>query len=246
MAEQALAGAVALVTGASRGIGAAVVSELASRGAHVFALTRGDGKRPQLKLEFRSSCSYVPCDLGSSTALMNLRDEIVRRWGRLDVLVGNAAVMGPRTPLAVLDKRDWLDVINVNVSANWRLIRTFDGLLRAAPHGRVVFMTSGAGSRPRMAPARGAYAISKAALDALARTYASETEGTNVRVMLCNPGPIRTSLRAQAAPDEDPSTLRTPAEVAPKIAAMCLPSWSESGRLYDYPTDRLLDFRGPA
>jgi NAD(P)-dependent dehydrogenase (short-subunit alcohol dehydrogenase family) len=245
MADQILRGAVALVTGASRGIGAAVVSELASRGAHVVALVRGKGEHAQLESE-TGSCTYVSCDMGSSTALMDLRDEIVRRWGRLDVLVGNAAVMGPRTPIAVLDKRDWLQVIDTNVSANWRLIRSFDGLLRAAPHGRVVFMTSGAGSRPRMAPARGAYAISKAALDALARTYASETEGTNLGVMLCNPGPIRTSLRAQAAPDENPSTLRTPADVAPKIVAMCLPSWRESGRLYDFPTDRVLDFRGPA
>jgi NAD(P)-dependent dehydrogenase (short-subunit alcohol dehydrogenase family) len=246
MPEQGLRGAVALVTGASRGIGAAIASELGRQGAHVIALARDQTKLRHLEQELGGSCTGVVCDLNSSAALAQLRGEVERRWGRLDVLVGNAAIMGPRTTLATLEDQDWANVFETNVAANWRLIRTFDHLLRAAPHGRAVFMTSGAGSRARMGAARGAYAISKAALDALVRTYASETDGSDLRVMLCNPGPIRTSLRAQAAPDEDPLSLRTPAEVAPKIAVMCLPSWRESGRLYDFPTDRLLDFKGPA
>ncbi len=245
MAEKALAGTVALVTGASRGIGTAIVSQLAERGAHVFALARDSEKLAQIQSELGGSCTCVPCDLGSPEALIDLRHEILRTWGRLDVVVGNAAIMGPRTALSALDEQAWCDVVNTNLTANWRLIRHFDSLLRAAPHGRALFLTSGAGSRARMAPQRGAYAISKAALDALARTYASETEGTNLRVMLCNPGPTRTGLRAQAAPEEDPMTLPTPAQVASKLIALCLPSWNESGRLYDYPQDRLLDFHGP-
>jgi NAD(P)-dependent dehydrogenase (short-subunit alcohol dehydrogenase family) len=246
MTEEVLRGAVALVTGASRGIGAAITSELANAGAHVIAIARDQTKLAQIEQDVGRSCTGVACDLSSADAIKDLRREIEQRWGRLDVLVGNAAIMGRRTTLANLDDQDWADVLDTNVTANWRLIRSFDPLLRAAPHGRAVFMTSGAGSRARMGAARGAYAISKAALDALVRTYASETDGSDIRVMLCNPGPIRTSLRAQAAPDEDPSTLRTPAEVAPKVAAMCMPSWHESGRLYDFPTDRLLEFQEPA
>jgi NAD(P)-dependent dehydrogenase (short-subunit alcohol dehydrogenase family) len=245
MTRQALENAVALVTGASRGIGAAIASELARQGAHVFALARDKASLARLEEQLGGFCTPVQADLCSPSAFVDLHRLISRRFGRLDVLVGNAAIMGRRTRLDDLEEQDWRDVMDTNVTANWRLIKTFNGLLQAAPQGRAVFMTSGAGSRARMGAARGAYAISKGALDALVRTYASESEGTNLRVMLCNPGPIRTSLRAQAAPGEDPMTLRTTADIAPKIVEMCLPSWSESGRLYDSPQDRLLDFHEP-
>jgi NAD(P)-dependent dehydrogenase (short-subunit alcohol dehydrogenase family) len=240
-----LENAVALVTGASRGIGAAIASELVRHGAHVFALARDKASLALLADQLGESCTPVPADLCSPSAFADLHQLVARRFGRLDVLVGNAAIMGRRTRLDDLEDQDWREVIDTNVTANWRLIRTFNGLLQSAPQGRAVFMTSGAGSRARMGAARGAYAISKSALNALVQTYASESEGTNLRVMLCNPGPIRTSLRAQAAPGEDPMTLNTTADIAPRIVEMCLPSWSESGRLYDYPQDRLLDFREP-
>ena len=245
MADQPLLGSVALVTGASRGIGAAIVAELVKQGAHVVAVARDHDKLAQLQKDLGPACTAVACDLGSPAQMSALRAQVETTFGRLDVLVGNAAIMGRRTFLAELDEQDWRDVIGTNVEANWRLIKNFDHLLRAAPHGRAVFMTSGAGSRARMAAGRGAYAISKTALDALIRSYASEVDETQMRVMLCNPGPIRTSLRAQAAPGEDPMILQTPADVAPKVVAMCLPKWNENGRLYDFPQDRLMDFQAP-
>ena len=246
MDSENLSGSVALVTGASRGIGAAIAAALAARGAHVVAVARDQAKLSQVQAEIGANCTAMACDLGSAEDVACLRQRIEETMGRLDILVGNAAIMGRRVPLAELAEEDWHSVIGTNVEANWRLIRNFDQLLRKAPHGRAVFMTSGAGSRARMAAGRGAYAISKTALDALIRTYASEVDGMAMRVMLCNPGPIRTSLRAQAAPDEDPMILLTPNDMAPKVAAMCLPSWTQNGRLYDFPQDRLLDFHAPA
>jgi NAD(P)-dependent dehydrogenase (short-subunit alcohol dehydrogenase family) len=174
-----------------------------------------------------------------------LADFVRSKWKRLDILVANAAIMGPRTMLGSLGDDDWCEVIDTNVTANWRLIRHFDALLREAEVGRAVFVTSGAGSRGKMAAGRGAYAISKAALDALARSYATETENSRVRVMLCNPGPLRTELRASIAPDEDPLSLKTPADFAPKVAQLCQPTWTQTGKVYDFPQDRVLEFRGP-
>ena len=134
----------------------------------------------------------------------------------------------------------------VNVTANWRLIRSLDPLLRLSDAGRVAFITSGAASRADLRAYWGPYAVSKAALDALARTYAAETLNTsNVRVMLINPGPLRTRMRATAMPGEDPLTLRTPEDLAPKIVEMCSPEWTETGKLYDFPSDRILSFKSP-
>ncbi len=137
-------------------------------------------------------------------------------------------------------------VRSVNVTANWRLVRALDPLLRQSEAGRVVFVTSGVASRADFRAYWGPYAASKAALDALARTYAAETATTSkVRVMLVNPGALRTRMRAAAMPGEDPLTLRTPDDVAPKIVALCSPGWGESGKLYDFPTDRVLSFSAP-
>ena len=134
----------------------------------------------------------------------------------------------------------------VNVTANWRLIRSLDPLLRLSGAGRVAFITSGAASRADLRAYWGPYAVSKAALDALARTYAAETLNTsNVRVTLINPGPLRTRMRATAMPGEDLSTLREPQDLAPKIVEICSPEWTETGKLYDFPTDRILSFRAP-
>ena len=134
----------------------------------------------------------------------------------------------------------------VNVTANWRLIRSLDPLLRQSEAGRAVFLSSGAGHRAEMRAYWGLYAATKAALDALGRTYAAETLNTsNIRVMLVNPGPLRTLMRAKAMPGEDPMTLRTPEELAPKIVEFCAPEWRRAGKLYDFPTDRLLSFRAP-
>ena len=244
---------IALVTGASRGIGRAVALALAAAGFHVVALARTQGALEELDDEIRAlrpaapaPTTLVPCDLRDYAAIDRLGEAIFKRWGRLDALVGNAGLLGPLSPLHHVDPKPWDDVLAVNVTANWRLIRALDPLLRASKAGRVVFISSGAGHRSEMRAYWGPYAISKAALDALARTYAAETVNTSdIRVMLVNPGPLRTRMRAAAMPGEDPLTLRAPEELAPKIVEICSPAWRETGRLYDFPTDRLLSFRGP-
>jgi NAD(P)-dependent dehydrogenase (short-subunit alcohol dehydrogenase family) len=241
-----LKGKVALVTGASRGIGRAIATELARQGAHVIAVARSAQALSGLVEEIGPACSPAPCQLDSRDDIEKLAQFVRAKWKRLDALVANAAIMGPRTTLGKLEDDEWRRVIDTNLTANWRLIRHFDELLRASEAGRAVFVTSGAGSRGKMAAGRGGYAISKAALDALARSYATETEDSRVRVMLCNPGPLRTELRASIAPDEDPLSLRTPADFAPKVVQMCLPQWTQTGKVYDFPQDRILEFRGPA
>jgi len=241
---------IALVTGASRGIGRAIALELARAGAHVVAMARTQGALEELDDEIRAlggEATLVPCDLADFDALDRLGAALFERWGRLDVLVGNAGILGPISPLAHVDPKDWNKVLAVNVTANWRLIRSLDLPLRASAAGRVVFVTSAAAHRATMKPYWGPYAISKAALEAMARTYAAETLNiTNIKVMLANPGPLRTRMRALAMPGEDPATLQTPDAFAKKVLALCAPEWRESARLYDYPTDRLLDYSSPA
>jgi NAD(P)-dependent dehydrogenase (short-subunit alcohol dehydrogenase family) len=244
---------IALVTGASRGIGRAAALALARSGAHVVALARTQGGLEELDDEIRAlrpeepeATTLVPMDLRDFAAIDRLGEALHRRWGRLDAFVGNAGVLGVLTPLHQLDPKTWEDVMAVNVTANWRLLRSLDPLLRLSSAGRVAFVTSGAASRAELRAYWGPYAISKAALDALARTYAAETVNTsNVRVTLINPGPLRTRMRATAMPGEDPSTLREPQELAPKIVEICSPEWTETGKLYDFPTDRILSFKAP-
>jgi NAD(P)-dependent dehydrogenase (short-subunit alcohol dehydrogenase family) len=245
---------VALVTGASRGIGRAVALALAAGGAHVIALARTQGALEELDDDIRalrpgeeSPATLVPADLRDFPAIDRLGGAIYERWGRLDAFVGNAGVLGPITPLHHVDPRRWDDTLALNVTANWRLIRALDPLLRASSAGRVAFVTSGVAQRAELRAYWGPYAVSKAGLDALARTYAAETVNTsNVRVMLVNPGPLRTAMRAEAMPGEDPATLRAPDEIAPKIVEICSPQWSETGKLYDFPQDKVLSFRAPA
>ncbi|MGD9542806.1 MAG: SDR family NAD(P)-dependent oxidoreductase [Methylocystis sp.] len=239
---------IALVTGASRGVGRALALELARDGAHVVALARTQGALEELDDDIRAlggEATLVPCDLADFDALDRLGAALFERWGKLDAFVGNAGVLGPLSPLAHVDPKDWSRVMAVNVTANWRLIRSLDPLLRASGAGRVLFVTSGVAHRAAMKPFWGAYAVSKAALEALARTYAAEAAG-GVTVMLANPGPLRTRMRAQAMPGEDPMTLRTPEEFAEKCLALLAPEWRENARLYDFPTDRLLSFAAPA
>ena len=243
-------GRIALVTGASRGIGRAVALELARSGAHVIALARTQGALEDLDDAIRSAGSdatLVPCDLKDFEALDRLGAAIFGRWGKLDVFVGNAGVLGPVTPLAHVEPRQWEEAFAVNVTANWRLIRSLDPLLRTAEAGRVVFISSDDAHAAQFKPYWGPYAVTKAALDALARTYAAETMNiSRVRVMTVNPGPLRTKMRAAAMPGEDPMSLRTPEEVAPRILALCASEWTQTGKLYDFPADRVLSFMPPA
>jgi len=243
-----LAGRIALVTGASRGIGRAVAVELARRGAHVVALARTQGGLEDLDDEIRAlggEATLVPCNMTDFDALDRLGAALHERWGRLDILVANAGVLGKLTPISHCDPDAWESVFSVNVTANQRLLRSMDMLLRASDAGRVVALTSGVAQRVRAF--WGPYAASKAALEVMVRAYAAETENvSSVRAMLVNPGPLRTKMRAAAMPGEDPNTLKTPEEFAPKLAELCAPAWTETGKLYDFPTDKVLTFQPPA
>jgi NAD(P)-dependent dehydrogenase (short-subunit alcohol dehydrogenase family) len=244
---------VAVVTGASRGIGRATALALAAQGVHVVAVARTQGALEALDDEIRAAnpgnpdgATLVPFDLKDHDAIDRLGEALYRRWGRLDILVANAGMLGPLSPLHHVDPKVWSDVFSVNVTANWRLLRSLDPLLRAAPAGRVAFITSGAGHRADLRAYWGPYAASKAALDALARTYAAETVNTSaIRVMLVNPGPLRTRMRAAAMPGEDPMSLKTPEDLAPKLLRLLSPEWTETGKLYDFPADRVRTFQAP-
>ena len=239
-------GKIALVTGASRGIGYATALALARAGAHVVAVARTVGGLEELDDAVRAgggSATLVPLDLRDHAGIERLAAALRERYRRLDILIGNAAVLGPMSPLDHVEPRAWDEVIAVNVTANWHLIRALDGLLREAPAGRAVFVSSGVGASPRAY--WGPYAVSKAALDALARTYAAETASTRVRVNLFNPGPTRTRMRAAAMPGEDAMTLKTAESVAEKILELCLPEFQETGNLYDYGQGRLLALQPP-
>ena len=241
-----LTGRIALVTGASRGIGAATALALARAGAHVVAVARTVGGLEEIDDAIRAaggSATLVPLDVTDFEGLARLAGALNERYQRLDILVGNAGIAGPSSPLDHITLQDWDEVMKVNVTANWQLICAMDALLRRSDAGRAVFLTSGAAHNMR--PYRGLYSTSKAALEAVVRTYAAETATTAVRVNLFNPGPTRTRMRAAVMPGEDPMTLPPPEKVAEKIVELCLPSFTETGRLYDFPQDRLVSFRRP-
>ncbi|HEY0293446.1 MAG TPA: SDR family NAD(P)-dependent oxidoreductase [Hansschlegelia sp.] len=246
--SMALAGRVAVVTGATRGIGYAVALALAKSGAHVVATGRTQGGLGELDDAIKAeggSSTLAPFDISDFDAIDRLGAALYSRFGKIDALVANAGMLGPLTPLGHVDPNEWDKLIAVNLTANWRLIRSLDPLLRASDAGRAVFLTSGAVHKDRAY--WGPYAVTKAGVEALARSYAAETAAnTPVRVMLVNPGPLRTAMRARAMPGEDAATLKTPAEIAPKIVALCSPEWTDTGKLYDFPTDRVLGFNAPS
>ena len=243
---QPLASRVALVTGATRGIGHALAIALAKAGAHVVATGRTPGALEELDDAIKAAggtATLVPLELRDTDGILRLAGALNERYKKLDILVGNAALVGSNSPLDHFTPKEWDEVIAVNVTANWHLIRAMDALLRRSDAGRAVFMTSGAAANPRAY--RGLYATSKAALEALARTYADETKSTPLRVNLFNPGPTRTKMRAAVMPGEDPMTLPTPEAVAATIVPLCLPSFTETGKLYDFRVKRLLSFQPP-
>ncbi|MBW0005152.1 MAG: SDR family NAD(P)-dependent oxidoreductase [Hyphomicrobiales bacterium] len=232
---------IALVTGASRGIGRAAAMALARAGCHVIALARTVGGLEELDDAIKrdgGSATLVPADLTDFAALDRLGAAIAKRWGRLDIVIGNAGLLGPITPLGHVEPAAWERVMAVNVTANWRLLRAVDTTLRASANGRVVLVSSGAATACRAY--WGPYSISKAALEALARTYAAETVTTPIRVMLLNPGPLRTAMRAEAMPGEDPMTLKTPQDLAPWFVKLTDPEWAETGKVFDFPREEII------
>ena len=226
---------IALVTGASRGIGRAAAIALARAGAHVICVARTVGGLEETDDEIRKaggSATLVPFNLKDFAAIDRLGASIYERWGKLDALLGNAGVLGTLTPLAQLGPKVFQEVMEVNVTANWRLIRSMDPLLRQSDAGRVLFVSSGAARKHT--PYWGAYAVSKAALEMLALTYAAECVSTNIKVNLLNPGPMRTAMRAKAMPGEDPATLPSPDEIAPQVVEMLSPSFTQSEAIVDF------------
>jgi NAD(P)-dependent dehydrogenase (short-subunit alcohol dehydrogenase family) len=232
---QDLTGRIALVTGASRGIGRASAIALAQAGAHVILVARTVGGLEETDDEIQTlggSATLVPMNLRDFDAIDRLGASIYERWGKLDAFLGNAGVLGQLTPLAHLDPKTFQEVLEVNVTANWRLIRSLDPLLRMSDAGRVLFVTSGA-ARKHVA-FWGGYAMSKSALEILALTYAVECEPTNIKVNLINPGPMRTLMRKKAMPGEDPAYLVKPEEMAFKVVEMLSPSYDRNETIINF------------
>jgi NAD(P)-dependent dehydrogenase (short-subunit alcohol dehydrogenase family) len=245
--SKSLTGRVALVTGASRGIGAEAALALAQQGAHIVAVARTVGGLEELDDKIRAAggaATLVPLDMKDTGGIARLAGAIQERHGKLDILLGNAGILRTPTPLGHIEPKDWDDLLAVNVTANWHLIRAFDPLLKLSDAGRAVFMTSGLATLARAY--FGLYAVSKAALDIMVRTYAAECATTSVRANLFSPGQTRTRMMATAFPGVDMNTLPTPEEVAQKIVPLCLPSCTENGRVYDFRAGQFQDFRPPA
>ena len=229
-----LEGRVALITGASRGIGAAVAEVFAREGAHLILVARSSAGLEETDDRVKAaggSATLVPMDITDFEAINRLGASIYERWGKLDVLVANHGGLGVLSPISHYDPKLWDEVMTVNLTSCQRLVRSLDPLLRQSDAGRAIFVTSGAavGERPNW----GAYAVSKAALEAMVRSYAGETRRTNLRVNLLNPGGTRTAMRATAFPGEDPMTLKTPEDIAPVFLDLASPACVAHGERID-------------
>jgi len=230
--EGRLAGRVALVTGASRGIGTAVARLLAAEGAHIVALARTVGGLEELDDSIRAgggTATLVPQDITDFDALDRLGAALHERYGRLDILVGNAGVLGALTPVHHIEPKVWDEAVAVNLTANYRLIRSLDPLLRQSDAGRAIFVSTGATRAPR--PYWGVYGTTKVALEYIVLTWAAEVAKTNIRVNLVNPGATRTAMRAAAMPGEDPSTLPAPEDIAPVFLELAAPDCTRHGEI---------------
>ncbi len=229
MTAQRLKDRIALITGASRGIGRAVGLVFAREGAHVLLLARNLKALEEVDDKIRKNggkATLIPLDLTDGKAIDALGPSLYERFGRLDVLVGNAAILGRLSPLPHIPAEHWERSFAVNVTANWRLIRTLDPLLRRSDAGRVIFVTSGVARSARAY--WGPYSVSKAALECLAKTYANETSDSAIKVNLIDPGATATRMRAEAYPGEDQATLPTPDEVAERFVALAMPDFTEA------------------
>ncbi len=235
-----LDGKIAVVTGASRGLGKAIALALASQGAHIVATARTQGGLEELDDAIKavgSSATLVPMDITDYPAIDRLGAALFERWKKLDILIGNAGILGKLTPVPHVDPKVWDEAMAVNLTANYRLLRSLDPLLRLAPQGRAIFVTSGLAYK--CFAYWGTYSVSKAALEALVKTYAAEMATTTVRANLFSPGPTRTKMRATAMPGEDPMTLPTADDVAAQLVAMCTDEFTDTGAVYKYAASGL-------
>jgi len=234
LSEARLKDRIALITGASRGIGRATARLFAREGAHVLLLARKQKSLEPVDDEIKKdggTASLIPLDLEDGKKIDALGPSLYERFGRLDIFVGNAGLLGGLRPLTHIPSEIWERVLAVNLTANWRLIRTLDPLLRRSDAGRVVFVTSSRAAsegRAYWAP----YSVSKAALETLAKTYANETADTAIRVNLIDPGATATAMRAEAYPGEDQDTLKSPEEVAERVLELVLPETSATGQIF--------------
>jgi NAD(P)-dependent dehydrogenase (short-subunit alcohol dehydrogenase family) len=235
-AERDLHGRVVLVTGASRGIGYDVAKLAGARGAQIVAVARTVGGLEELDDEIRkaggSPATLVPLDLTDFPAIDRLGATIFERWGRLDGLVGNAGILGITSPVPHIKPDVFEKSLAINVTSNYRLIRSMDALLRQSPAPRAVFITSGI--TPVRLPNWTTYTLGKVALEVIVSIYAAEMKSTPVKVNMINPGPLATKLRAQAFPGEDVSTLKTPGDFAPAVIDMLSPSYTEHAMRVDW------------
>lgn len=232
-----LEGKTALVTGASRGIGASVAKELAKQGAHVILIARTIGGLEAVDDEikkFGGKATLMPLDLFKLADLDALGPTLHQHFPKLDIFVGNAAMLGTLAPLGHIKPDEFQKVMDLNVTANYRLIRTLDPLLKASDNGRVVFVTSGV--TKDFKAYWGEYAVSKAALEALAKVYAAECANTNVKVNILDPGRVRTAMRAQAYPGEDPQSRPHPDDIAPYFLKLVANDCAMNGETFTVPS----------
>ena len=226
---------IAVITGASRGIGRAVALGMAAEGAHVILVARTVGGLEEVDDEIRKvggKATLVPFDLTDLPAIDRLGATIFERWGKLDILVGNAGSLGTLTPLSHLEPKDWDKTLAINVTANYRMIRSFEPLLKRSDAGRAIFVTSGAAQKCK--PYWGSYSITKAALDAMMKTWAAEVEKSAIRVNSVSPGPTSTAMRKKAMPGEDPTTLTKPADLVPLFIELAMPDCTRHGEIVEY------------
>jgi NAD(P)-dependent dehydrogenase (short-subunit alcohol dehydrogenase family) len=232
-----ISGRIALVTGASRGIGRAAALALAKTGVHIVAVARTVGGLEELDDEIRMSggaATLVPLDLKDGAGIDRLGATLFERFGRVDALLANAGVAGPVTPVAHIEPKAWDATIALNLTANYRLIRSLDPLLRASAAGRALFVTSAAARETR--PYFGLYASTKAALEALVAAYAAEVAQTSLKVNLLSPGALRTRLFGEAHGGREPASLPGPETVAGDIVRLLSADADMTGMLYDVPT----------
>ena len=223
---------LALVTGASRGIGAGIAKELANAGTHVILLARTIGSLEEIDDEIKKnggSSTIVAMDLLDYSAIDRLGASIFERWGKLDILIGNAAVLGQLTPIHHYDPTIWDEVIGVNLTANYRLLRSLDPLLRISEKGRIIFLSSDVSDG--LHPYWGAYAVSKSALETMVSTYAKETERLALQINIVDPGPTGTKLRAGAFPGENQRQIQTPEIAAQFICEVIFNKETEHGAI---------------